>query len=228
MTKYTYVTISPELSEFLNMFSGITMKPSAIYRLTEAELATFSIMKSHYIVMEAYPNTSPSPDSDVNSMMSEDTTEHTVYVMVSKELSECLDLDADAIYPRINLWDALKTHCTEVVFHPKKSLPPPPPPLPVPFEKVETTKLEFTTHVAIDEELSAFLGLDVNTFYHRDMIFKQMNQYILDNKCAEPRCRDIFPNAPLSKLLRLEPGDKLDYFILGSKVKAHFTKGANL
>ncbi len=83
----------------------------------------------------------------------------------------------------------------------------------------------FVKPTKISVELSEFLGKPVGTEMARTEVSKEINAYIRSNSLQDKENgRKIIPDAPLSKLLNIQPGDELTYFNLQRYMKHHFIK----
>jgi len=83
----------------------------------------------------------------------------------------------------------------------------------------------FVKPTKISVELSEFLGKSLGTEMARTEVSKEINAYIRANSLQDKdNGRKIIPDAPLSKLLNIQPGDELTYFNLQRYMKHHFIK----
>jgi hypothetical protein len=84
----------------------------------------------------------------------------------------------------------------------------------------------FVKPTLISDELAKFLGKTVGTEMARTDVSKEINGYIRDNHLQDKENgRKIHPDAKLSSLLNIKPGDEpLTYFNLQRFMKHHFVK----
>jgi len=84
----------------------------------------------------------------------------------------------------------------------------------------------FVKPTLISDELAKFLGKNVGTEMARTDVSKEINQYIRSNHLQDKENgRKIHPDAKLSSLLNIKPGDEpLTYFNLQRFMKHHFVK----
>ena len=78
-------------------------------------------------------------------------------------------------------------------------------------------------YIRISKELAKFLNIDANGVYSTPtMIMREFDTYLHEHECREPYSDEIYPNVPLTKLLRLtEDIDKLTHSELLDKLKQH-------
>jgi chromatin remodeling complex protein RSC6 len=77
----------------------------------------------------------------------------------------------------------------------------------------------------ITAELATFLSLDPNEEIARTTVIKQISYYIKSHSLENPKNRrEIFADAPLRKLFRLDEGAELNYFKLQKFIAPHFIK----
>jgi len=84
----------------------------------------------------------------------------------------------------------------------------------------------FVKPTLISDELAKFLGKNLGTEMARTDVSKEINSYIRDNHLQDKENgRKIHPDAKLSSLLNIKPGDEpLTYFNLQRFMKHHFVK----
>jgi hypothetical protein len=84
----------------------------------------------------------------------------------------------------------------------------------------------FVKPTLISDELAKFLGKNLGTEMARTDVSKEINGYIRDNHLQDKENgRKIHPDAKLSSLLNIKPGDEpLTYFNLQRFMKHHFVK----
>jgi len=84
----------------------------------------------------------------------------------------------------------------------------------------------FIKPTLISDELAKFLGKSLGTEMARTDVSKEINQYIRTNNLQDKQNgRKIHPDAKLSSLLNIKPGDEpLTYFNLQRFMKHHFVK----
>jgi chromatin remodeling complex protein RSC6 len=84
----------------------------------------------------------------------------------------------------------------------------------------------FIKPTLISDELAKFLGKNTGTEMARTEVSKEINQYIRTNNLQDKENgRKIHPDAKLSGLLNIQPGDEpLTYFNLQRFMKHHFVK----
>ena len=84
----------------------------------------------------------------------------------------------------------------------------------------------FIKPTLISDELAKFLGKTTGTEMARTDVSKEINQYIRTNNLQDKENgRKIHPDAKLSSLLNIKPGDEpLTYFNLQRFMKHHFVK----
>ena len=84
----------------------------------------------------------------------------------------------------------------------------------------------FIKPTLISDELAKFLGKNLGTEMARTDVSKEINQYIRTNNLQDKENgRKIHPDAKLSSLLNIKPGDEpLTYFNLQRFMKHHFVK----
>jgi hypothetical protein len=78
-------------------------------------------------------------------------------------------------------------------------------------------------YVKITKELADFLNIDVHTVHPRSSVVKRLMEYMTQHHCSEAHVSKIYPNFPLTRLLRLTEDDKLTYFNLLDKLQYHLT-----
>lgn len=84
----------------------------------------------------------------------------------------------------------------------------------------------FVKPTLISDELAKFLGKNLGTEMARTDVSKEINNYIRTNNLQDKENgRKIHPDAKLSSLLNIKPGDEpLTYFNLQRFMKHHFVK----
>ena len=84
----------------------------------------------------------------------------------------------------------------------------------------------FIKPTLISDELAKFLGKNLGTEMARTEVSKEINNYIrINNLQDKENGRKIHPDAKLSSLLNIKPGDEpLTYFNLQRFMKHHFVK----
>jgi chromatin remodeling complex protein RSC6 len=85
----------------------------------------------------------------------------------------------------------------------------------------------FAKPTDLSDKLCEFLSLPTGSMLARTDVTRLINKYIKDNNLQNPEDRrSIAPDAKLSELLGLQPGEQLTYFKLQSHLKPQFEKGA--
>ena len=75
----------------------------------------------------------------------------------------------------------------------------------------------------VSDELSKFLKLGKGELISRTAVTRRINTYCKDNNLQlESDKRQIVPNEPLRKLLKMNKDDKLTFFNLQTYMKVHF------
>ena len=75
----------------------------------------------------------------------------------------------------------------------------------------------------VSAELAKFLGLKKDEMISRTAVTKSINAYCKDNNLQNPEDkRKIVPDAPLTKLLKMNKGDTLTFFNLQKYMKVHY------
>jgi hypothetical protein len=99
------------------------------------------------------------------------------------------------------------------------------------FTEISDTKKDITIwntnhlpYLGVSKELSDFLRMDADAVYPRTVVFKRLYAYMCEYECNEAHGSKIYPNMPLSKLLRLDDHDKITHFNLWDKLKIHLTE----
>ena len=83
----------------------------------------------------------------------------------------------------------------------------------------------FVKPTKISDELALFLEKPLGTEIARTTVSKEINNYIRANQLQDPaNGRKINPDAKLTQLLKLSPGEELTYFNLQRFMKHHFVK----
>lgn len=83
----------------------------------------------------------------------------------------------------------------------------------------------FVKPTKISDELANFLEKPIGTEIARTVVSKEINNYIRANQLQDPaNGRKINPDAKLTQLLKMNPGDELTYFNLQRYMKHHFVK----
>lgn len=85
----------------------------------------------------------------------------------------------------------------------------------------------FVKPTAISKELATFLKKPEGTLMARTEVTKEINAYIRANSLQDKtNGRKIIPDAPLTKLLKIQKTDELTYFNLQKFMSHHFPKKA--
>lgn len=86
----------------------------------------------------------------------------------------------------------------------------------------------FAKPTDLSDKLCEFLSLPSGSMLARTDVTRLINKYIKDNNLQNPEDRrSITPDAKLSELLGLQPGEQLTYFKLQSHLKPQFEKAAS-
>jgi hypothetical protein len=120
-------------------------------------------------------------------------------------LTRLLRLTEDEKLTHFNLSDKLSIHLTDAK---------------IPVIETESYK---HTYVKISKELADFLNIDVHPVHSRSLVVKRLTEYMTQHHCSDAYNSKIYPNFPLTHLLRLTEDDKLTYFNLLDKLQYHLT-----
>ena len=86
----------------------------------------------------------------------------------------------------------------------------------------------FVKPTRISDELAKFLGKESGVEMARTAVSREINQYIRTHSLQDKaNGRKIIPDASLSVLLKIQPGDELTYFNLQKFMKGHFVKATS-
>ena len=82
-----------------------------------------------------------------------------------------------------------------------------------------------TKPTKVSDQMCEFLGLPKGSEVARTQVTKAITSYIKEHNLKDPNtARKILPDAKLTSLLGLKPGDELTFFNLQTKMTSHFPK----
>lgn len=81
----------------------------------------------------------------------------------------------------------------------------------------------FAKPTKLTDELCEFMGIEKGSLRARTEVTKFFCEYFKTNSLQDPNYkRNIIPNEPLKKILRLKSGDEVSYFNLQKYLKIHY------